>query len=408
MANNSLEMWLWLLLVMKPYNVKTNFILSKCEYNVETACRQIRDGKLPFLSDDEKRRAEEVRLKSVRELIRLCEENYVRIITLDDEEYPEALKNVENPPIVLFAAGSLAELNKRLTIAAVGTRNISEYGLKAAEYICGGLARLGVNIISGLAVGGDAAAHRACLDAGGRTVGVLGCGILVNYPAENANLKREIVSHGGAVVSELLPNTKSSAGYFNIRNRIISGMAHGTLVLEGSERSGSLLTAAHAAEQGREVFCIPPHDIMSPRFSGTAYLIRSGAVSVFSPSDVTDAFGMAAFEENPASGAGKIIEYSAPKAKNHKESAKTAEKSDGKGRKSEKTKKERKTDNAEALEKLSPNEAVVLKLLFEKPADIDFLVEKIGADYSEMTEILTNLELCGFVTLSPDGFYTIM
>ncbi len=400
MANSSLEMWLWLLLVMKPHNMKTNFILSKCEYDVETACRQIRDGKLPFLSDDEKRRVEEVRLKSVRELIRLCEENSVHIITFDDEEYPESLRNIENPPIVLFAAGSLAELNSSPTIAAVGTRNISEYGQKVADYICGGLARLGVNIVSGLAVGGDAAAHKACIAAGGRTVGVLGCGILVNYPAENANLKREIVSHGGAVVSELLPNTKSSAGYFNIRNRIISGMSHGTLVLEASERSGSLLTAGHAVEQGREVFCVPPHDIMSPRFSGTAYLIRNGAVSVFSPSDIADAFGMTALDDN--SSVGKMIEYSSPDERNRSESLKDKE------NKEEKEETARKADNAEALEKLSPNEAAVLKLLFEQPSGIDVLVASVGVEYSAMVEILTNLELCGFITLSNDGFYSIV
>lgn len=405
MANNSLEMWLWLLLVMKPHNMKTNFILSKCQYNVETACRQIRDGKLPFLSDDEKRRAEDVRLKSVRELMRLCGENSVRIITLDDEEYPEVLRNVENPPIVLFTAGSLEQLNSRLTIAAVGTRNISEYGLKAADYICGGLARSGVNIISGLAVGGDAAAHKACLAAGGRTVGVLGCGILVNYPAENAKLKREMVEHGGAVVSELLPNTKSSAGYFNIRNRIIAGMSHGTLVLEASERSGSLLTAGHAVEQGREVFCIPPHDILSPRFAGASFLIRNGAVPVFCPTDITDAFGISSFNDNAAvvvidAANGKPVEYSASKAR------KRTDKADEE--KPENEENERKTDNSEALENLSPNEAAVMKLLFEKPADIDTLVENVGADYSEMTEILTNLELYGFITLSPDGFYTIL
>lgn len=270
---------------MQPYNRRTINILERFDFNAKKAAAAIRDGKV-LLSEEEKQRAKEIRNGAVQEVMKLCFDNGIKIITLDDEEYPYLLKHIDNPPIVLFCAGNLGGLDGEFTISAVGARYPSKYGISVTTQIIPQLVKIGAVVISGLAVGIDAAAHKSCIDSGGRTIGVLGCGSLINYPAENAWLKREIIQSGGAVISELLPFTTPSADYFRHRNRIISGLSPGTLVLEASETSGALITANHACEQGREVFYIPPHDIMSERFMGVAFLGRDGAVPVFSYIDI--------------------------------------------------------------------------------------------------------------------------
>ncbi len=283
---NSVEVWLWLLLVMLPYNVKTYSILEEYGYDPIEAAKAIRDGKVPFLSDAEKQRAKVIRTGDVRMVMSLCCNNNVRIITLDDEEYPEALKSIYNPPIVLFCAGSLANLNNEFAISVVGTRHGSEYAFQVTDFVVSPLARMGTVIVSGLAKGLDTAAHNACLNNGGRTIGVCACGIFTDYPSGSGYLKRRIVESGGALISELLPNDNTSAAYFKFRNRIISGLSHGTLVIEAGDRSGCFLTANHALEQGREVFAVPPCNIMNPACNGTASLLRDGAVPVFSYLDI--------------------------------------------------------------------------------------------------------------------------
>lgn len=422
------DVWLWLLLVMQPHNRRTNFILHNCGYDAIKAAGQIRDGNLKFLSENEKRRAFEVRMGDVRKMQQLCKDNGVRIIAIDDEEYPELLRHIEDPPIVLFVAGSLEGLNSRLCISAVGKRKASEYGVKVTKGICGALAERGTAIISGLAVGLDSAAHRACLDAGGKTVGVLGCGILVNYPSESAQLKRDIVASGGAVISELLPNTKSSAGYFHIRNRIISGMSHGTIVLEAGEKSGSLLTAAHALEQGREIFCIPPHDIFSRDFAGVIPLLRDGAAAVYGYDDVFNAFSISDTGESVGSelteritkGSGTKTILKPPQARAEKtekspestekspENPQTTENKPQKAKKSAKKTKKELSDSApdpERLAQLSADEAEIIKLLFESPADEDQLIEKTGKDFAEISETLTTLEIMGLIVRRMNGLF---
>lgn len=279
------EVWIWLLLVMQPYNRRTLEILEHFGFNAEKAAVAIRDGKVN-ITEDEKRRAKETRNNAVNDIINKCRNNNIKIITLDDKEYPALLKNIDNPPIVLFCKGNLKGIDGGLTVSVVGTRNASAYGIDVTKRIISQLAQVGAVITSGLAAGIDAAAHKACIDNGGQTIAVLACGMFVDYPLENTRLKHEIIESGGAVISELLPYTKPSADYFQHRNRIISGLSLGTLVIEASGQSGALITANHACEQGREVFYIPPHNILSPHFMGVAALGRDGAVPVFSYLDI--------------------------------------------------------------------------------------------------------------------------
>jgi len=200
-----------------------------------------------------------------------------------DERYPARLAEIYDPPPVLYVKGEL-DSPETPAVAIVGTRGATSYGKMAAEQLARGLAAAGVTVVSGLAMGVDAAAHRGALDGGGRTIAVLGNGLDRVYPSHHARLAQQIAEHG-ALVTEFPLGTKPDATNFPRRNRIISGLTSGTLVVEAGERSGALITAAFAAEQGRDVLAVPG-SIFSPASRGTNNLIRDGATPVTSAEDV--------------------------------------------------------------------------------------------------------------------------
>ncbi len=205
------------------------------------------------------------------------------VLCWGDEEYPERLEATYDPPPILYYKGSLALLAGP-AVAVVGTRNPTSYGEDAAAFICEALAAAGVVIVSGMARGIDARAHRAALKVGGATVAVLGCGADVVYPPENKELYEDICG-AGAVVSEFPPAAAPEAQNFPRRNRIISGLAAGVLVVEAGEKSGALITARHAADQGREVFAVPG-SIFSRLSDGCRHLIAAGAKAVGSAEEI--------------------------------------------------------------------------------------------------------------------------
>lgn len=204
-------------------------------------------------------------------------------IPLWDGAYPPLLSAIADPPPVLWVRGDPAALVE-LCVGVVGSRYPSAYGLEAATSLAGDLARSGATVVSGLARGVDSAAHQAALDAGGRTVAVLGCGVNMVYPREHDRLQEAIASQG-AVVSELIPGTPPLAFHFPARNRIISGLSLALVVVEAAEHSGSLITAALALEQGREVMAVPG-SVFSGRHRGCHALIKDGAAVVESAEDV--------------------------------------------------------------------------------------------------------------------------
>lgn len=205
-----------------------------------------------------------------------------RLVTWTDEGYPENLRHIRDAPLFLFVKGHFAKADA-LAVAVVGSRAASAYGRQVAAQISEGLARYGVTVVSGLARGIDAVAHASALRAGGRTIAVLGCGIDVTYPSEHHRLQMSIAEHG-AVVSEFRMGTQPEAENFPARNRIISGMCLGTLVVEAHEKSGSLITAQFANEQGRDVFAVPGP--VGVRSRGTHQLLRDGAGLVERAEDV--------------------------------------------------------------------------------------------------------------------------
>jgi len=201
-------------------------------------------------------------------------QRHIKWVTLLDEGYPLTLKQIADPPLLLFYSGALQAVH-RPCISIVGSRRCSTYGAQVAHQLAGELAALGFVIVSGLALGVDTRAHNACLQTDGRTAAVLGSGIDTIYPASNRGLGREIIRKGGAILSEFPPGTPIKPFHFPYRNRIISGLSHATLVVEATEKSGSLITARHCLDQGRELFAVPG-PIHKETSKGTNGLIARG------------------------------------------------------------------------------------------------------------------------------------
>lgn len=279
----------------------------------------------------------------------------VRLVTFSDPAYPEALKNIYDPPPFLYVKGTLQSDDTNI-IAAVGSRNASEYGKKITYTICRDLASQGITIVSGMARGIDSAAHRAALAAGGRTIAVLGSGVDVVYPRENRTLYESIAA-SGAVVSEYPMGTEPNSYNFPARNRIISGLATGVLVAEASPKSGSLITARLALEQGRDVFAVPGN-VFSFKSKGTNSLLRSGAKLVENAGDI--------LEELPFNPEHVEVEVSNPD-----------------------------------IEALAPEVQQVYGFLKADPVHIDDLLLKSECSSGRLSAILLDLELNGYIKQLP-------
>lgn len=306
--------------------------------------------------------------------VEACQASGVSVCTLDDELYPEQLLNLYDPPPVLYVRGTLLA-SDCLSIAVVGTRQPTAYGKAVTERLVRDLAEMGFTVVSGLARGIDGLAHSAALEAGGRTLAVLGHGIDRVFPRGNRELA-EAVSQRGALITEFPFGTRPERHNFPRRNRIISGLALGTLVVEASGASGSLITARCALEQGREVFAVPG-PVTSDTSRGTHRLLKQGATLVEGVEDIIDALPLhirslvEAAEEQPAgaaeAGAAPALVEKAPRV--------TAE------------------------------ERALLVLIHEAPRNIDRMVEESGLPPSTVSGLLVQLELRGFVARRPDGLY---
>ena len=288
-------------------------------------------------------------------------------IALGDERYPELLRAIHDPPAVLYCDGSV-EPGDRQAVAIVGSRQATPYGLRITEALAGELSALGFTIVSGFARGIDAAAHRAALAAGGRTIAVLGCGLDVDYPPGHASLRAEIAG-SGAVLTEFAPGTPPRATNFPRRNRIISGLALGVVVVEAADDSGSLITARLALEQGREVFAVPgPIDV--PTSQGPHGLLKQGATLVETVDD--------------------IVEELLPQLDRPLQTLKT----------------EPIAALPEHVE-LSPSERTVLEVMSREPLHLDDLTERSRLTTPAVAAILLGLELKALVKQLPGQRYCL-
>jgi DNA processing protein len=281
----------------------------------------------------------------------------VRIITADNTAYPVDLKNTPDPPLFLYIKGSL---RPEEGIAIVGTRKPTHYGLTVTHRIAYELAAAGLTIVSGLARGIDTQAHRGALAAQGRTIAVLGCGIDLVYPPENKDLL-ERISSNGAVMTENPFGTKPEAGYFPARNRIISGLSRGTVIIEATEDSGSLITANYTFEQGRKLFAVPGN-IGSPNSRGTNNLIRQGAVLVEGTDDILRDLGMKRTVAKRKSG-------------------------------------------IRPLPPLTPEEECALRCITNEPRHIDVIMNESRIASGRLSGVLITLELKGLAKQLPGKYY---
>jgi DNA processing protein len=288
----------------------------------------------------------------------------IHALTLLDDDYPASLREVADPPPVLFVRGRLAP-SDAVAVAVVGTRRATPYGYAVAERLGRGLADAGVTVVSGLAKGIDTAAHAAALDAGGRTIAVLGNGLDQVYPPENAGLTRRLIQDdAGAVVSEFAPGVPPDAVNFPRRNRIISGLSRCTVIVEAGERSGALITADFALEQGREVMVVPG-SVLNPMSAGPNELLKQGATPVTNVQDILDTLS----DVLPTLGRGSDTV-------------------------------------ARDVPNLDPRETTVWQALGGEPLHVDELARTVGAGAGDVCATLTMLELKGLARQVGAMLYT--
>lgn len=295
-----------------------------------------------------------------------------QIITFHDSNYPYLLKQISDPPLVLYVLGDQRTLNQP-QVAVVGSRNPTVMGVETAKRLAFSLSKMGLAVTSGLAFGIDTAAHRGTLQANGKTIAVLGSGLNRIYPTINKLLADDIVKNGGALISEFPLETPPLASHFPKRNRIISGLSLGTLVVEAAERSGSLITARMAAEQGREVFAVPG-SVHSPYSRGCHYLIRQGAKLVESAADILEELGpLAQVVLNPP-------DKNDPDPENsHSENA--------------------------VFAKLDESQRRIFDCIGFEALSVDEITALSGLSPSEITSALVTLELEGFIQKTSGGRY---
>jgi len=326
-----------------------------------TAVASLRKESLAALSGEGRQHLEELANKEIE---RAAEKN-IAIIPCDDPLYPALLKNIHDPPVVLYVLGAPELLTCR-GMGIVGSRAATHYGKDIAQQMAGSLSRQGFTIISGLALGIDTAAHNGALAAEGKTIAVLGCGLDIVYPPSNHNLYKRIAS-AGAVVSEYPLGTKPDSFRFPARNRIISGLSLGIVVVEAANRSGSLITASHALEQGREVFAVPGR-IDSVKSAGTHTLLQQGAKLVHSINDIVEEFPANVFQQSV-------------------EEAGMEE------------------DEQVFFENLSQEEAELFGFIGVYPRTFDEIIKESGFTAQRTNEVLLLLELKGMVQTLPGKSY---
>jgi DNA processing protein len=280
--------WIWLALKLNNRNTVFQRLLdlfNNSPYEIYRAD----ESKLlcaDHLSEHQRKSLLDKNIDEAMSIHSYCKWNKVDVINYCDKAYPDSLKSIKNPPIVLYCLGNLPDLNNRVCVSVVGTRKMTEYGMRSCYKLCYELASAGAIVISGMALGIDSVAHAGALAAQGTTVAVLGCGIDVIYPKQHRKLRKHILQNG-AIITPYHPSTPAYKNNFPERNAIISALSEGTVVVEAPKNSGALITADRAAEQSRTVYALPG-SIEEPMSEGPNYLIKNGAVAITSARDVLD------------------------------------------------------------------------------------------------------------------------
>ena len=324
------------------------------------------------------------KLSDAQTLLRRCTTLGQTVYTPEDEQYPAALRSLPDLPLAVYVRGDLSCLCDKLAIAMVGSRNASMYSLEVARCLARDLARAGTVVVSGCAQGVDSAAHTGAMAGRGKTVGVLGCGLNTKYLMKNAALREEVVQNG-ALLTEYPPDAPALPAHFPLRNRIISGLSSGTLVIEANEKSGSLITARYAAEQGRDVFGVPG-DLTSMDYTGVNRLIRDGAKPVFSARDILSEYAWVYDDMSLDEIPDRLQQASAQKPLPEKKKAV-----------------KRMPDDT-----ISETAKCIYAVFRDTPLYTDDLVRATGFEPNRVFTALTELEICGFIKRIEGKRYTIV
>lgn len=315
-------------------------------------------------------------LTNAKQIIDRTEEAGAVILTYDDKDYPDSLRKIPNPPYVLYLKGEVLPWDRLLCIGVVGTRNCSEYGREATHHIAYELALKGVTIVGGMAAGIDTVGAWAALEAGAKTVAVLGCGIDVVYPKENEKLMQKIIENG-AVVTEYPPGTPPNGYHFPVRNRIINGLSKGVLVAEAPAKSGALITARYALETGRDVFVVPGR-IFDYGFIGSNDLLKNAGKATICANDI--------LEEYPYDVEKLVPPERCEKAVGNIKAISIED---------------------EKYSKLGETEKTIIGLLIDGNKHIDELKAESNMDFDKLNSALPLLEMTGLIKKLPGDNYKL-
>lgn len=389
MPEESLIYWLWIVQVMGIAHKETPFLTEKFP-DIREMYEQMLNPDCDFMKEHQKKRARQITLKKSEEMLMLCRKQEINIMTWNSEAYPERLRNIYNPPAILFYRGNPACLKNEKLLTAVGTRYPSEYSQFAAERLYHELARSGYMLVSGCAVGLDTAAHRAAIQNEKPTIAVLGCGIDRNYPTGSRELKEKITENG-LLLTEYFPGTPPYGTNFPVRNRILIGISKALLVTEAGIDSGCMVTANLACEQGKSVFCIPPADIYAGRYAGQVKLLREGAFPVYGAQEVIQE--MEHSKKKPE-------EKHLPKRKLRKKSRKS------KPVDAEPVQPSAGAQNTE-WNSLSEEEQIIIRSLSESQKNLNMLCCVTGMKFEAISIHLVELEMLGWISSSDGIFYRV-
>lgn len=388
-----MEYWVWLQSVLRYGNGRMSAILE--HFGSARAIFDADEFKLKesrLLTADELKRALNKSLSSANKIIKYCKENNIGIVPYGARNFPDGLLNIPDSPLVLYYRGTLPDFDNVPSVCIVGPRKCSDFGIKASYSLSARLSRGGMIIVSGGAVGVDAAAHRGALSENSVTVALLPCGIDYDYLKENENLREEIMQNG-CLISEFPPKYPVKQGAFQIRNRLMSALSLGTVIVEAGSRSGALITARHACEQGRDVFVIPGNPIL-PQYIGSNRLLRDGAKPLLSAMDIFDEYiGLYNDKLDIDKAFAKPLKpYSV-----HKDNVSVDSTAD--------TINENSMFSAQDIENLSP----VATAIYSCVPDTTFCVDELSVfnDYNaaELMVALAELELFGCIKAVPGGRY---
>ncbi len=341
----------------------------------------------PALTPKQLDRLAKYSLEDTKKTVAVCQQNGWQLIGFDDARYPEKLRQIVNPPAVLYCEGRLIDFDATAVIAIVGTRKASPYAVKVAQLMAKGVSLCGAAVVSGGALGVDAAAHRGAMAAGAKTYAVLGCGLGTDYLRANLELRESIVKNGGALITEYPPYTQATRNTFPLRNRLISALSDGVLVVEAGVKSGSTITAQHALEQGKDVFAVPA-SLLDYNFYGTNKLIDDGATVATSPLVLVERY------------AAQYATLDLSKAKTLRELAETPDSANAEKKEQltfDEVPKERKQRliNEEKAMALTGDEKSVYQALTAELCGIEEIIQKCGLPAHKAAAALTLLELKG-------------